>query len=488
MLERPDPRRLLAAMLEKGTLRALDKNVSDVCAVTEKDESSFADLSEVIMRDASLSTNLLVTANSALYAGVEPVKTISAAVIRLGFTRIRALALGLSLFKQAGGNARTPDLYRMYAATYFAGSIAMELYRRQGHTSPEEGFVAGLLQQVPRLVLANTFPQPYKEAEKLMASEEISFEEACRRIFGVEYDVIRHAVLEHWHLGEEGNTAARPSEEDPTSQRRADMIREAGRLADMLFGNTSGGEAQLAAAEPRLGAILGARDFSVADLGRQTSDHDANIQRFFKLTTRDVEMMVKIVQWGRVSAAQVAAGLTLGSAQNELDEGGEAPELAIGNYLTEMMGLVRRGADVNHLLLMAQEAAFRVLRPDHVILALLDAGQSMLRGRFHAGRGEKFPPSILTADMNRRTSPIVQCLISRNAWRGEPKGEAWNLPVAVELRARHIVMAPIIAHERPIGLQFLCRTEDPPFSKQEQAWLEAITGNLGFAFERRRPS
>lgn len=487
MQEHPDPRQVLAEMLHKGTLRALDKNVTDVCAVTEKDESSFADLSEVIMRDASLSTNLLVTANSALYAGVEPVKTISAAVIRLGFTRVRALALGLSLFKLAGGNARTPDLYRMYAATYLAGSMAMELFRRGGQTSPEEGFVAGLLHQVPRLVLANTFPQPYKEAEKLMAAEEIGFEEACRRVFGLEYEVIRRAVLEHWRLGDEGILASRPGDDEAAQRRRAEIVTEAGRVADMLFGNTQGGEIQLAAAEARLAAILGSESFSVADLVRETSERDANIQRFFKLTTRDIEMMVKIVQWGRVSAAQVAAGLTLGSAQNQLEEGGDAPELAIGNYLTEMMVLARRGADINHLLLMAQEASFRVLRPDHVLLALLDSSQSILRGRFHAGRGEKVPPSVLTADLNRHDSPIVQCLLTRQPWRGEPKGPEWNLPVTRELQARHILMAPIVAHDRSIGLQFLARVDDPGFSKQELAWLEAITGNLGFAFERRRP-
>jgi HD-like signal output (HDOD) protein len=471
-------------MLQKGTLRALDRNVSDVCTVTSDQESSSADLSGVIMRDAALSTNLLATANSVSYAGVEPVRTISAAVIRLGFEKIRALALGLSIFKMAGQNARTPDLYRMYAGSYFAGSLAMELLRRKGQPNAEEGFVAGLLLQVPRLLLANTFPQQYKETERLLATEDLTFEQACQRVFGVEFSVIRKAVLAHWHLQDELQSAGHESEEDRAM--RARLIDEAARLADMVFGNAQGGEEQLAQAEKRIGALLGVEGFSAGDLVRETSEHDANITRFFKLTPRDVDMMVKIVQWGRVSAAQIAASLTLGSAQQQLEEAGEAPEIAIGNYLTEMMRLCRRGADVNHLLLMAQEAAFRCVRPDHVILALLDPAQTLLRGRFHAGARGKILPSVVTVEMSRRDSPLVQCLLSRSGWRGPVTPEAWGKELLQETGARFALIAPILAHEKAIGLQLLTRSEEPAFSKQEQAWLEAITGNLGVGFERQR--
>jgi GAF domain-containing protein len=236
----------------------------------------------------------------------------------------------------------------------------------------------------------------------------------------------------------------------------------------------------------RIANLLGQDSFSADELIRETSVHDQNISRFFKLTPRDVEMMVKIVQWGRVSAAQIAASLTLGSAQQQLDEPGEAPEIAIGNYLTEMMHLCRRGADVNHLLLMAQEAAFRCARPDNVILALLDSAQTVLRGRFHAGAHGKIAPSIVTVEMARKDSPLVQCLLSRTGWRGPVSPDVWGKELLVETRARHALIAPILAHDRPIGLQLLTRSEDDPFSKQEQAWLEAIAGSLGVGFERQR--
>lgn len=477
---------ILSEMLLKGTLRALDRNVSDVCSVTKDLDSSFADLSEVIMRDAALSMNLLATANSVLYVGIEPVRTISAAVIRLGFEKIRALALGLSLFKQAGSTARTPDLYRMYAGTYFAGSLAMELLRRNGHSCPEEGFVSGMLAQVPRLLLANTFPQRYKEAEKVMAADNTSFEDACRQVFGVEYGVIRRAVLEHWRLLDEITPALQSSESQETAMRLTALIKEASSLADMLFGNTKGGEDQLAQAERRISGLLGDEGFSAKEFIQTTSERDENINRFFNLTAKDVEMMVRIVQWGRVSAAQIAAGLTLGSAQNQLEEGGEAPELAIGNYLTELACLARRGADINHLLLLAQEAAFRCLRPTHVILALLDSSQSTLRGRFHAGSKGKIAPASFTVMMSRKDHPIVQCMTAREPRRCDLIAEGWDSYMTEELQIRHVLMAPIEAHGRSIGMQFLARDEDPPFTKQEQSWLEAIAANLGIAMERHR--
>ena len=479
-------RQLLSEMLQKGTLRALDKNVQDVCAITKDTDSSFSDLAEVIMRDAALSTNLLATANSVLYAGIEPVKTISAAVLRLGFDKIQALALGLSLFKQVGQNARTPDLYRMYASTYFAGSLARELLRRRGLFNPEEGFVSGLLSQVPRLLLANTFPLRYKEAERLIATEGIAFDEACGRVFGIEYQVIRKAVLDHWHLGDDTAAAPKKPEDEEEALIRESLVSEAANLADMLFGNLRGGETHVQEVEKRIGELLGAEEFSAAEVIRTTTERDENIHRFFKLTPKDIDMMVQIAQWGRVSAAQVAASLTLGSAQDELNEGGEAPDVAIGNYLTEMLALSRRSGDVNHLLLLAQEAAFRCLRPAHVFTALLDGSQSVLRGRFHAGSGEKLAPTDFSIEMARRDNPIVQSMIARVVWRGETKGPNWNFSLIRELKIRHAIMAPIIAQDRSLGIQFLGRTEDAAFSKQEQTWLEAITSVVSLVFERDR--
>jgi HD-like signal output (HDOD) protein len=482
----PNPKQILAEMLQKGTLRALDKNVSDVCAVTKDIDSSLADLSAVIMRDAALSTNLLATANSVLYGGIEPARTISAAVIRLGFEKIRALALGLSIFKQVGQDARTPDLYRMYAGTYFAGSIAMELLRRSGYASPEEGFVSGMLGQVPRLLLANTFPQKYKEAERLMAAGNIPFDDTCRQVFGVEYRVIRSAVLEHWHLLEEVNPSFLTPEEQEATLVRANLVNEASNLADMLFGAACGGEVQVAQAEERIAKLLKVDSFSASECVQATSERDENINRFFKLTTKDVEMMVRIAQWGRVSTAQIASSLTLGSAQNQLEAVGETPEVAIGNYLTEMACLGRRGADINHLLILGQEAAFRCLRPTHVFLALLDASQTTLRGRFHAGSRGKIPPATFSVVMLRRENPIVQCMMAREPRRCEVKGEGWDSHLIAELHMRYVLMAPLVAHDRAIGMQLLTRSDEPPFSKGEQAWLEAITAHLGLAFERHR--
>jgi HD-like signal output (HDOD) protein len=483
MPNQPQPRPILSEMLRKGALRALDRNVADVCAITQNTERSFAELSEAIMRDAALSANLLATANSAVYGGIEPVRTISAAVLRLGFEKVRALALGLAIFKQAGRSARTPDLYRMYAAAYFSASLGRELLRRAGYRTSEEGFVAALLVQVPRLLLANTFPQDYKDMERLISSEDLPPEEACRRVFGTPYSEIRQAVLEHWHLQEEATPRA---EDEEAAQRRLGLVEEAAHLADMLFGNAGGGEAGLARAEARLRELLNEQGVTASDLIRDTSERDENVRRFFKLSPKDIEMMVQIAQWGRVNTAQIAASLTLGSAQEELDEGGEAPEVAIGNYLTEMMCLCRRGADINHLLVLAQEAAFRCLRPSHVILGLLDSSQTVLRGRLHAGAAGRLSPSILNVIMTRLESPIVHCMLGRSPVRREIEGEGWEPGLIAETRARYVLMVPIVAHERAIGLHFVARCEQPPFSKLEQTWCEAIAGNLGFAFERRR--
>jgi HD-like signal output (HDOD) protein len=75
------------------------------------------------MRDTGLTTNVLTTINSALYGLKFPVKTVTSAVSLLGFEKVRALALGLTLFQETNPNSRDQKMLSLYAASYFSGSF-----------------------------------------------------------------------------------------------------------------------------------------------------------------------------------------------------------------------------------------------------------------------------------------------------------------------------------------------------------------------------
>jgi len=156
---------LLSELRQKGSLPAFADNVRSLCQVDEETYSNINELASIIMRDTGLTANIVSSINSALYGLKFPVNTVSSAVNLLGFKKIRALALGLSMFQQSVGSIKKQDhkLFAMYANSYFSGTFSLGLAREAGAKMPEELFVAGLLRQLPKLALANCWWRLFEE-------------------------------------------------------------------------------------------------------------------------------------------------------------------------------------------------------------------------------------------------------------------------------------------------------------------------------------
>ena len=180
-----DNPRLTALVTElrlKGNLPALDANVTTICRLTADPLTCTADITAVILRDCSLTSRLIATANSALYRPSEPIKTVSAAILLLGFEKIRAMALALEIIQEMSKCARDRNLYRFFACAYFTGLFAMTLGQKVNYPNPEELLVAGVLSELPRLLLANAFPEKYAVMEKRIMSAQQSLASACLEV------------------------------------------------------------------------------------------------------------------------------------------------------------------------------------------------------------------------------------------------------------------------------------------------------------------
>ncbi|HXG48847.1 MAG TPA: HDOD domain-containing protein, partial [Methylomirabilota bacterium] len=100
MNEPPKTSALLKDLRERGQLPALDENIATLCSLAGDPMACAAELTSVILRDAALTANVLSVANSAAFGPAEPVKTVSAAILLMGFERVRCLATGLGILRQ----------------------------------------------------------------------------------------------------------------------------------------------------------------------------------------------------------------------------------------------------------------------------------------------------------------------------------------------------------------------------------------------------
>ena len=485
MAQVPPATALVQRLRDKGQLPALDANITDICKLAQAPQTSTIDLASVILRDCSLTSSVIASANSALYHPSEPIKTVSTAILVMGFETVKNISMGLGILKQISHCAKDRNLYRLFACSYFTGLLAMAIGQKSGHESLEELRVAGVLSELPRLILANAFPQEYTQMQQRVLRERISLTAACQETFGAGYDDLTQEISRYWSMPANVVRCIQPDNRaDPLPA----VVRRAGRLSGMLFGNAPSGEAPLGALEKELQTLFKEPDFRLADFIQQAAANDPNVGRFFRLNGKDVEMMVRIAEWGKVNPAEVASMLSFGTATQELeDKPREDPALLVGQYLTDLALNIRRSAEINRTLMVGLEGLYRCTQPCSVVLAFLDAQKRQLEGRFTMG--VSMPPGSgdYRALISTPGSPVAQCWTSRELVRVKP-GTPMEWAPGRRLDMDSVLLAPIMARGVPIGQCLLGRKGAPPFTAQEASWMEAFIGHIGLAFERCKPA
>ncbi len=137
-------------------LRPLSHSTSQLIELNSRDDVAIADLVAVVSHDQVLAASVLREANSAALAAVDPISTVDRAFMRVGTSRVMALALRLSL---SGEMAAPVPQYRLadgaLGTLSVVGSVAAELVRERARVKlPAELSTAALLRDIGVLVLA----------------------------------------------------------------------------------------------------------------------------------------------------------------------------------------------------------------------------------------------------------------------------------------------------------------------------------------------
>jgi HD-like signal output (HDOD) protein len=477
--------RLIEEMRNKGSLPAMNETVLEMSRLARKPDFSTPDLAAVIMRDCGLASNLLATANSAFYAPRFPLKTVSAAVTYLGVDKVFLLSMGLGLFRHIMVTMRKRKLLKLYAISYFCGTLAMSLAKTLKHANPEELFIVGLFYRLPGMSLANTFPERFHEMESRVNEKGMTVNQACLDVFQVRYDDICNSVLALYNLPKDVKRIIchRKATKDPLIL----LIKESADLASMLFGDQPSGKNALQDAENRIVKILNCPKFSIAGMIRRTLETDANVKHFFNLSADDIEMMVNLLEWGKANPMEVVSHMDFGT-DRITPEPVDTPEVLIGHFLTELALCRKRGGELNQMLMISQEALFRCLLDTEIFLAFLSTDKQLLQGRFYVGCMPGVNAKDFAIPMNKSDSPIVQCvqsLSSRN-WRTAESGLGLPFAPFGKMPFRHAYLSPIVMRNQGLGICFAGRLKEEGFNERECIWIDQIAEHISAAFSTTR--
>ncbi|MBM3153540.1 MAG: HDOD domain-containing protein, partial [Chloroflexi bacterium] len=133
-----------------------------IMEVCRRDDASIEAIAKVVAADPALTGRLLHLANAAAVSGGRPVIAVGEAVMCLGMSTVRNVAMGFSLVDQyQNGPCQAFDYARFWSHSLLMAVAMQALGRLSNAAHPEELFACGLLARIGCLALASIHPAEY---------------------------------------------------------------------------------------------------------------------------------------------------------------------------------------------------------------------------------------------------------------------------------------------------------------------------------------
>jgi putative nucleotidyltransferase with HDIG domain len=181
-------------------LPSLPSIVLDLIASFEREDLDATVLADKMSRDQALAARMLRLANSSFYGLPAKVRTVREAIVVLGFDSARALAVAGSVIETfSGGAYRQIDVAGFWRHSIATALGAKNLARHAG-LDQDAAFIAGLLHDIGRLVLASSFPDHYAQAVDYCAHNDTTVSEAELHVFGIDHQRAGQMLAEAWQF------------------------------------------------------------------------------------------------------------------------------------------------------------------------------------------------------------------------------------------------------------------------------------------------
>ncbi len=188
-----------AEVIARKNLPTIPTVLARIIALTEAEGASGRQLVDVVEHDQALTSKILRLANSAFFGQSRRVATIPRAVVLLGFSTVRNLALSVKVWEALGNGVARAQLEELWEHAVAVAMATRALTGRLRAGDPDEAFTAGLLHDVGRLVIALRFREHYWQVVG-GAGERGPVEVLEAETFGVDHAEVAGWMLEAWSI------------------------------------------------------------------------------------------------------------------------------------------------------------------------------------------------------------------------------------------------------------------------------------------------
>ncbi len=289
--------------------------------VMQDEKSSAEDVTEVLLTDQSLVAKVLKLVNSPFYGMQGKITTISRAVVVLGFTAVRNLALGMGTIQSLKSIGGQVDMTTFWEHSIATAAAAQALAPHANYPDPEEAFIAGLMHDIGHFVLALALPEEYAEAHAAPGDQRANE----RALLGMAHTRAGKLLMKEWQLPKMLSDVATFHHTQKIVRGGEDPLITLCALADMVA-TTHGGGVDPAPSSEDLDAAAKVVGVSIAELHAVMAEMDERIDQtrvFMQLAEEGVEPE---------SPPAAERGASAGRAENSATAGdttGSRPSLQV---------------------------------------------------------------------------------------------------------------------------------------------------------------
>jgi len=182
-----------------GEIATLPEIITKIIQLVEDPKSTARDLHQLIKHDPALSARILKVVNSAFYGLPGQIATVDRAIIMLGLSAVKNIAIAASITKlfrgsKLGGNFTARDLWVHSLAV---GTACRMIVKKAAWQWYEDAFLAGLIHDLGLLVERQAFGERLTEVIALAEAGK-QFCQAEVETIGVTHQQLGQALTAKW--------------------------------------------------------------------------------------------------------------------------------------------------------------------------------------------------------------------------------------------------------------------------------------------------
>ncbi|MCX6639608.1 MAG: HDOD domain-containing protein [bacterium] len=176
----------------------------NIMRVMRNPKVSIKEIALVVESDPAISMKILRLINSSFYGLSRTIDSVQQAIVLLGSNTLRNVVISVSIFKALDDHGKKAGFNReaFWQHSICCGVVARYIGRQLGNVGDEEGFIAGIIHDIGKVVLDRYFQPEMQAVMTEIRAKNLSFYEAERNAIGISHMEIGAYLAENWNLPE----------------------------------------------------------------------------------------------------------------------------------------------------------------------------------------------------------------------------------------------------------------------------------------------